>query len=264
MGAARLAPAKAGIAALIAEYGGVVIQIGRTKWRTACKQSPSSRLKLFAYGLQEVAGGVGLAFVHVGQDLEEQQELVECLLAFFLHFLLADDAISCLLPGEAPVLLHRRVTPPSVLHGTSCRLLFPLNAGVSPPLHLVHAPGSSISCLACNDNGYSSHATDQPCNITAGGLRFAAAPACIAEFKYVEQPEEAAAIRRIAFAPGLGFNALVTSILEGEGVTEEEVVEDEEPGSARVRQPAERQELSRPKASAEQGAVMSIADHSGR
>lgn len=40
-----------------------------------------------------------LGFVHVGQDLEEQQELVECLLAFFLHFLLADDAISCLLPG---------------------------------------------------------------------------------------------------------------------------------------------------------------------
>ena len=52
---------------------------------------------------QEVAGGVRLGFVHVGQDLEEQPELVECLLAFFLHLLLADDAIACLLPGRAPV-----------------------------------------------------------------------------------------------------------------------------------------------------------------
>ena len=38
-------------------------------------------------------------FVHVGRDLEEQRELLECLLAFFLQYLLADDSITNLLCG---------------------------------------------------------------------------------------------------------------------------------------------------------------------
>ena len=38
--------------------------------------------------------------MHVGLDLEEQQELLECLLAFVLQFLLADDTVTCLLPGQ--------------------------------------------------------------------------------------------------------------------------------------------------------------------
>ena len=42
--------------------------------------------------------------MHVGLDLEEQQELLECLLAFVLQFLLADDAVTCLLPGSIPYL----------------------------------------------------------------------------------------------------------------------------------------------------------------
>lgn len=46
-----------------------------------------------------------LAFVHVvhvGRDLEEQQELLECMLAFFLQYLLADDDVTCLLSGVQP------------------------------------------------------------------------------------------------------------------------------------------------------------------
>ncbi len=42
---------------------------------------------------------MSLCFVHVGQDLEEQEELLECLLAFFTQYLLADDDITCLKLG---------------------------------------------------------------------------------------------------------------------------------------------------------------------
>ena len=42
---------------------------------------------------------MSLCFVHVGQDLEEQEELLECLLAFFTQYLLADDDITCLKSG---------------------------------------------------------------------------------------------------------------------------------------------------------------------
>ncbi len=52
--------------------------------------------------MQGDAKAVELAFVHVGQDLEEQQELLECLLAFVLQLLLADDDVACLLPGQRP------------------------------------------------------------------------------------------------------------------------------------------------------------------
>ena len=45
---------------------------------------------------------MSLGFVHVGQDLEEQEELLECLLAFFTHYLLADDAITCIKSGRRP------------------------------------------------------------------------------------------------------------------------------------------------------------------
>lgn len=52
--------------------------------------------------LQGEAGAVSLGFVHVGQDLEEQEELLECLLAFFTQYLLADDAITCIKSGRRP------------------------------------------------------------------------------------------------------------------------------------------------------------------
>ena len=54
----------------------------------------------FMNDVQAAEKAVELAFVHVGQDLEEQQELLECLLAFVLQFLLADDDVACLLPGQ--------------------------------------------------------------------------------------------------------------------------------------------------------------------
>ena len=37
-----------------------------------------------------------MGFVHVGQDLEEQEELLECLLAFYMQYLLATDAVTCI------------------------------------------------------------------------------------------------------------------------------------------------------------------------
>lgn len=52
--------------------------------------------------LQGEAGAVSLGFVHVGQDLEEQEELLECLLAVFTQYLLADDAITCIKSGRRP------------------------------------------------------------------------------------------------------------------------------------------------------------------
>jgi hypothetical protein len=55
---------------------------------------------------------VELGWVHVAQNLEEQQELVECLLAFFLHFLLGHDHITCLLSGGG-------LPPPCPLFATS-------------------------------------------------------------------------------------------------------------------------------------------------
>ncbi|BDA51454.1 probable phthiocerol synthesis polyketide synthase type I PpsA at C-terminar half [Coccomyxa sp. Obi] len=101
---------------------------------------------LTAHPSQGDAAAVELAFVHVGRDLEEQQELLECLLAFVLQFLLADDTVTCLLPG---------------------------------------------------------------------GLPLAARHPRIAEFHYVEFPDDSSAIREIRFGPGLNFDALVRGILEG-------------------------------------------------
>ncbi|CAL8465602.1 g5138 [Coccomyxa elongata] len=101
---------------------------------------------LTAHPSQADAGAIELAFVHVGRDLEEQQELLECLLAFVLQFLLADDTVTCLLPG---------------------------------------------------------------------GLPLAARHARIADFHYVEFPDDSSAIREIRFTPGLNFDALVRGILEG-------------------------------------------------
>ena len=40
-----------------------------------------------------------MGFIHVGQDLEEQQELLECLLAFYMQYLLANDAVTCITSG---------------------------------------------------------------------------------------------------------------------------------------------------------------------
>lgn len=40
-----------------------------------------------------------MGFIHVGQDLEEQQELLECLLAFYMQYLLANDAVTCIKTG---------------------------------------------------------------------------------------------------------------------------------------------------------------------
>ena len=40
-----------------------------------------------------------MGFIHVGQDLEEQQELLECLLAFYMQYLLANDAVTCIQSG---------------------------------------------------------------------------------------------------------------------------------------------------------------------
>lgn len=47
-------------------------------------------------------GAVSLSFVHMGQDLEEQEELLECLLAFFTQYLLADDEVTCMKSGMPP------------------------------------------------------------------------------------------------------------------------------------------------------------------
>ncbi len=54
---------------------------------------------LTSYPLQDEPGAVSLCCVHVGQDLEEQEELLECLLAFFTQYLLANDDITCLKAG---------------------------------------------------------------------------------------------------------------------------------------------------------------------
>ena len=45
---------------------------------------------------------MSLSFVHVGQDLEEQEELLECLLAYFTQYLLADDDVTCMMSGTPP------------------------------------------------------------------------------------------------------------------------------------------------------------------
>ena len=89
-----------------------------------------------------------------------------------------------------------------------------------------------------------------------GGMRLAGAPARIASFEYVEQPEEAAAIRRISYAPGLDFNSLVTGVLEGEGSTEEEEEEEED-------ELGEAQELSQPRRSSALSMAMSVIQHEG-
>lgn len=91
----------------------------------------------------------------------------------------------------------------------------------------------------------------------AGGLRLAGAPARVANFEYVAQPEEAAAVRRIAFAPGLDFNAVVSGVLEGEGTAEEEA-EEEEPDGAEEGQLAEAQELGRPSSSSRAGLTTTL------
>ena len=43
---------------------------------------------------------MSLCFVHVAQDLDEQEELLECLLAYFTQYLLADDDITCMKSGN--------------------------------------------------------------------------------------------------------------------------------------------------------------------
>ena len=50
--------------------------------------------------MQAEPGAASLGFINVGQDLEEQQELLECLLAFYTQYLLADDSITCLRSGD--------------------------------------------------------------------------------------------------------------------------------------------------------------------
>ena len=42
---------------------------------------------------------MSVGFIHVGQDLDEQQELLECLLAFYMQYLLANDAVTCITSG---------------------------------------------------------------------------------------------------------------------------------------------------------------------
>jgi hypothetical protein len=49
----------------------------------------------------------------------------------------------------------------------------------------------------------------------AGGLPLGGSQAQIAEFEYLEDAADASALRRIKFAPGLDFNALVAAIMEG-------------------------------------------------
>ncbi len=49
----------------------------------------------------------------------------------------------------------------------------------------------------------------------AGGLPLGAGHAQIAEFEYLEDAADASALRRIKFAPGLDFNALVAAVMEG-------------------------------------------------
>jgi hypothetical protein len=72
--------------------------------RAICRPSSALHVLIQVWPLQGDASAAEFAFVHVGRDLEEQQELLECLLAFFLQYLLADDGISSLLAGGAPFL----------------------------------------------------------------------------------------------------------------------------------------------------------------
>ncbi len=77
---------------------------------------------------------MSLCFVHVGQDLEEQEELLECLLAFFTQYLLADDDITCLKSGTA---LH-----------VSCAVLCRLSAHADRVLMTPeHSARFLVSCL---------------------------------------------------------------------------------------------------------------------
>ena len=100
------------------------------------------------------------------------------------------------------------------------------------------------------------HFADRCCISMTGGMRLAGTPARIASFEYVVQPEEAAAIRRISYAPGLDFNALVTGVLEGEGSTEEgEEAEEGEPGEA--------QAVSQPRRSTALSTATPIIQHEG-
>lgn len=49
-------------------------------------------------------GRLALALAVVQGDLEEAPEVVECLLAFYFHYLLADDRVTSVSQGRTPVL----------------------------------------------------------------------------------------------------------------------------------------------------------------
>ena len=57
-------------------------------------------------------GRLALALAVVQGDLEEAPEVVECLLAFYFHYLLADDRVTSVSQGRTPVLNKQ-------LHGNS-------------------------------------------------------------------------------------------------------------------------------------------------
>jgi hypothetical protein len=136
---------------------------------------------------QGEAGAVSLGFVHVGQDLEEQEELLECLLAFFTQYLLADDSITCIQSG-------RRSAPlAGALHVHSSRVG---HAGTPTRLYQEE----------CSPKGM--------VGMHAGQLPAWHSSTRLAQFKYVEDAAEGSAMRVMEFTPHLSFDKLVQSILK--------------------------------------------------
>lgn len=140
--------------------------------------------------LQGEAGAVSLGFVHVGQDLEEQEELLECLLAFFTQYLLADDDITCIMSGRrpAPPVGASHVCSNCTGRATTSWSLTRLNQKVRCPKGVV--------------------------GVHAGQLPAWHSSTRLAQFKYVEDAAEGSAMRMIEFAPHLSFDKLVQSILK--------------------------------------------------
>ena len=108
-----------------------------------------------------------------------------------------------------------------------------------------------------------------PLEICAGGLPLGGKHARVADFEYLEDPEDASALRRIRFAPGLDFNALVTAIMDGAAaLLPEEPPSGAAPGTGRedaprqgepLGQPLQRRHVSIKEEEADSGAAAALA-----